>query len=217
METKLNDPSPNIQRRVRQYWYEDGLVEIGAGVVILLIAALYLSAALFMPAPLGALVTAFAPMLVILLWVLGGRKLIQTLKEKITYPRTGYVKYHVDPRSRSIPRRVLVLIIAASVSALVIIFSANIPEYLYAVLTGVLASVIMFIMGYQANVKRFYWIGLWVIGVGALVSFLPIAAPWDMPTLVGGMGLGWLVSGLFSLAHYLRHTSPAEPHSLEGV
>lgn len=217
METNGMDSTKDFQRRVRQYWYEDGLIEIGAGCAILLIAGIYLSAALFMKGPVGALVTAFAPMLVILLWVLGGKKLIQTLKEKITYPRTGYVKYRQDPRTRSISRRVLVMIVAASVSGLVILFAASIPKIYYAALTGIMAAAIMFILGYQANVKRFYLVGIWVILSGLVISLLPIVEPWDMPALVGSMGLGWIVSGIVALTNYLKHTSPAGPNYMEEL
>ena len=88
------------ERRARQYWYDDGLTEIGAGCIFLAIGALFLAESFF---PKGSLPASFSAIGIVLL-VAGGIWIVswgvKAAKARITYPRTGYVRYQRRQRSR---------------------------------------------------------------------------------------------------------------------
>jgi len=88
MQSNLSD----VEQRVRRYWYTDGIGElIGGGMFILLGTYFALQEFLRHNSLLGGILQAS-----LILVMIGGtaiaRRLINTLKTRLTYPRTGDVE-----------------------------------------------------------------------------------------------------------------------------
>jgi hypothetical protein len=83
------------QRRAQGYWFVDGIAEIAAGAAMalcggLLYAAVATGVESLGTLALGVLIVAFP----VTAWV------VKAVKERITYPRTGYVAYAPPSRTR---------------------------------------------------------------------------------------------------------------------
>ncbi|HEX5941773.1 MAG TPA: hypothetical protein VFY66_05815, partial [Anaerolineales bacterium] len=117
MQTNISD----VEQRVKRYWYTDGIGElIGGGMFILLGIYFALQGFLGQNSTLGGILQVS-----LILVMIGGsvisRKLINVLKTRLTYPRTGYVEYRVnqnDTRSR----RIWVAGLAFVISGLTMVF-----------------------------------------------------------------------------------------------
>ncbi len=209
------DLSPqSFERRVRRYWVEDGLAEMVVGVGFVLLAFL-----LWLSARPGAVaqirIWGLIRTLYILAFVLGTRWIVQRLKWRITYPRTGYLAY---PRQR-LSRRLFRILIAAAAFAGVAFLGLTLltdsPRAYLLVLTLVMTGLYL----------GMAWSQAWGRGVGyALVVLLSGGAAlvwWDHPIwgdLIrqGGLhfvalGLAQILGGAWALWRYLRrHPRPIE-------
>ena len=117
MQHNLSD----IERRVRRYWFTDGLGElIGGGMFILMGIYFGLQEFLGQNSMLSGILQASLVLLMIGGMYISSR-VINSLKAHVTYPRTGYVEYQVDEHNMG-SRRIWVLILAFGVSALTMVF-----------------------------------------------------------------------------------------------
>lgn len=201
--------NPTIEvapQRAARYWYEDGLVEIGAGLLFLLLAALFAIESL---APAGSLPPWFSAVGLPVI-ILGGIIVLglglRTLKERLTYPRTGYVAY---PPTRPI-RKVLAGIISGVVSMLLVLLLISHPEWLPALpaVQGAVVAAVWFLLSIRMGVPRMAIQGLLALGAGVIASLAGMETSIGTAVVFGTIGLGSLISGAFVLARYLRTTEP---------
>ncbi len=189
-------------RRPWRYWYEDGLVEMALGLILLAIALLFLAEFTLGRAGLGAL---GLPLVVIGGGWLAGRA-VKAAKEHLTYPRTGYVAYRHERRRDRLVRG---LAMGAVTGALVGAVIARLPSLAWVpAMQGLLTSVAFFLLGRKVDLTRFY-------ALGGVSTLLGLAASWaglsDMRGSVvfyGGMGAAVIASGLVGLWGYLRGSRP---------
>src|SRR5262245_28158908 len=89
----MNSKMEQMVRKTRRYWYDDGFVEIGTGILLTLVA-LWLALRNIIPRESDwyPIATTGLPLLIMGAGI-GGVVLIRRLKERITYPRTGYVSF----------------------------------------------------------------------------------------------------------------------------
>ncbi len=196
-----------VIRRTQGYWYVDGLGEIAIGVMLGLFGLSFL---VFDLVPNGAteLVVVFAQMLGFLgLWWLGG-KAVRALKERLTYPRTGYVALPRKPRRTN--RMVLAAIIAMLVSALVaFVQTAASSRAVTPILIGALLAISVAFLGRRFLLPRFYLLAAYALLVGATAGWLGLDDVRQSAFFFALFGLGWLVGGAVTLARYLAATRPA--------
>jgi len=57
--------------------------------------------------------------------------------------------------------------------------------------------------------SRFYFLGAYTFILGMLTWALSLGDVWSNAFFFAGFGLGWVASGAFTLANYLRNTKPA--------
>jgi hypothetical protein len=202
----MNTAIESAPRRAVHYWYDDGLVETGVGLLFLLLAALLAVEGLAPAGSLPPLLSALGLPIVILggMFVLG--LLVRTVKERLTYPRTGFVSY---PRKH--PQRKWVAgVIGAVVGLLLVLFLAARPDWMIALpaLQGAAVAAVMLLLSYRSGVLRLAAQGLLALGAGLVVSFASVETSIGTAAVFGAIGLGSLISGAFVLAHYLRTTTP---------
>jgi hypothetical protein len=202
MQRNLSD----VERRVKRYWYTDGIGElIGGGMFILL--GIYFAAQQYLGenSLVGGLLQ--AGLVVVLIGGMAlGRWLIKALKSRVTYPRTGYVEYRVDRQSNN-RRRVIVAIVAAMVAAFSLVFAQRIAPFLNLTLalTGlVFGAILIFLQGRGSGLERFYALGGMSIVLGIALALSGLPDGYGLGLFYSLMGFAYIVSGGIVLRRYLQ-------------
>lgn len=202
----MNMSIDRAMRRPWQYWYEDGLVEMALGAILLAIALLFLAEMAVPAGPAKAGLAALGlPVVVIGGGWLAGRA-VKAAKERLTYPRTGYVAYRHERRRDRIVRG---LAIGAVVGALVGAVMSRLPSQSWIpTLQGLLTSVAFFLLARKAGVTRFYALAGLSALLGMATSWAGLGDLLGSVVFYGGMGVAVVASGLVTLRDYLRNSRP---------
>ncbi len=195
--------------RTRQYWYIDGFGEMLAGLVFLLLGTINCLSGIYPPSMGSAVMVGVGYPLVILGGTFAGRKWVRSLKEKITYPRTGYVKYIQPERSSRAKRMVTACFVAIMVSILTMVISRGLDPFWVVLGTGLIIAAFIGYLAIQIPLNRFLLLAVWVVVVSLISVRIPVSEDIQIGILLGGSGIGWLVSGGLSLLYYLKETKPA--------
>lgn len=211
----MNQPVENIIIRTKRYWFVDGLNEMASGLVLLMIGLLYLITSLQPPHILSALVVGIGqPIIILLGWWFSG-KAVKHLKERFTYPRTGFVAY---PRSNNGKRRwrvaLLAGVVGVGVTFLLMLLMPVLHRSWLVVITAAAIAVFTLYIGLQVGVFRFYILALFTLLLGIVITAFEIPEAFEFAALLGGAGLAWMVSGGLTLLFYLRRTHPAAEGTL---
>lgn len=187
-----------------RYFYDDGLVELAIGGLFVIIAAAMLVMKLFvLGTPYAWLMGVILPVLVIGL-TFGTKSLLEMLKERLTYRRTGYVRYRDQP-SRG---RWVVIIGAVALGVIAIVFQPEWSQYM-SIYEGGLLAIILVYMGYRVGLVRLYVLATIaaLAGIGAAQAGLDDLL--GSTVTFGVAGLALMVSGALTLIVYLRRNPPA--------
>ena len=201
MQTNLSD----VDHRVKLYWYTDGIGElIGGGMFILLGIYFALQGVVGQDSLLGGILQVS-----LILLMIGGslisRKLINGLKTRLTYPRTGYVEYQVNEVNMK-SRRIWVILVAFAVSSLTMVF-ARLFQSLDSIVavTGVAVGLILVILRAKSSgMARFYVLGAVSIVLGLVLSVSGLPNAYNLGLFYGLMGLCFIISGGWTLRQYLE-------------
>jgi len=196
------------EHKAKQYWYVDGLSEIAFGLLCLLLALYFGAEALLDPASFAYRILNSLFVLVIVGGALFGRKLVQVLKNRITYPRTGFVSYRKPKRNT----RWLTMLWGFSVSIAVGILFAKWPasEAWMPAVTGIFIGLAWIFVGGRLGLLRFYWMSFFSIAIGVWLSLAGIGNVAGLAVYYGLFALGLFASGGLTLSSYLRETRAAE-------
>jgi len=198
----------NIIRNTRRYWYIDGLSEIAGGAIIFLAGLSYYLVSTMKNSSIKYLLLVIVQPIVIIGGSILVRKILPPIKEKLTYPRTGYLTFRRPARNSRWKRIFLVALVAAVISVLVTLVSNAIPERLIPFIYSIFLMIFSIYLGYQNAVPRFYWVGLIILLLGAGISYLFPNGSLPYMYLFTGIGLIWIFSGLITLILYIRKTKP---------
>jgi membrane-anchored glycerophosphoryl diester phosphodiesterase (GDPDase) len=199
MEENIN----NIMQQTRRYWYEDGFAEIAIGLLFSLLGiGLYLQKVV--ADHLGwLLIVIFGLMIFIFSSSFLAKWLVTLLKQRITYPRTGYIEYDHKPDSKS---RWAVVAFALGLAIMTLV----IPDKFGGMgsIVGLLVGGIMAYLAYRSAIPRFTIAAVLAIAVGILATYLALDDIAGSALVFGVVGLTLFVSGTWVLITYLRHTQP---------
>ena len=207
----MKDSFSEVQQRVKRYWFKDGIGELAGGGLFVVIG-LYFAGHDWLPPNSG--IRAIWDSSLILLLIAGmfvTRRLINALKTRLTYPRTGYVEYF--PSQKNTPaRRVLTAVIAMVVSLLLVFFGKYVGSFNWIPgFTGLVAGAIFIMTQTRGGGNRFYWLGAISILLGLVLSFSGLSESYSLGLFYGLVGVAAMFSGGLTLAHYLRENPmPAE-------
>lgn len=201
MQNNITD----VERRVKRYWYTDGIGElIGGGMFILMGIYFALQEYLGADSTLSGILQAS-----LILVLIGGmyisRRLINALKTRLTYPRTGYVEYQVDEESMK-RRRMVAAVLAFVVSALTMVF-VRLFQFFDSIVavTGVAVGFILVILrAKSAGLGRFYVLGLISIILGLTLAISRLPNAYSLGLFYGLMGVSFMISGGLTLQRYLK-------------
>ena len=192
------------RQRAQRYFYTDGLVELALGLLYVVIGALILAYQHSGPRGMHWLAG-----LGLLAFTMGCTFffgwLVRSLKQRLTYPRSGQVSYHSQPdRSRRFITVTMLIIILAGV-----FLPEERPQI--PLFAGGFVAFMLVYLGWQARVLRF-------LGLAAIAL---VATWWGVYYAAGELdglaavflvtGAALLASGLLALLLYLaRNPRPAD-------
>lgn len=199
-----NDEIDHRMQRTKRYWYVDGLPDIVFGAILVLLALyFYMKTVLPPDSTLSNLLTMGFVLLIIGCGWIGG-KIINYFKERLTYPRTGYVSYPKPKTSHRLATGIVAMLIASLLTALL----ATSPGSLFLIptLMGVLIGLALLYFGSKIGLMRYYVFAALSTLIGVGLSWTHIGTDLSSAIYYFGMGLVLLITGVFTLWKYLRQT-----------
>jgi len=198
MENKLK----NSQQRAIQYWFADGLAEfLGASICLLL--AIYFAAQQFLPQSSFAIF-----FLLLFIAAFGIRKLMYSLRQRSTYPRTGYVKAmrgFQDRRMRFIAITFTVILLALMLYT--ILRGIDTFPWLTAI-SGVTFAFLFFLTALEAKLCRFYYLAGFSILLGIGLVLIRLGNFWGVAIHSLVLAVSLAAFGIRTRLNYLRQSAP---------
>jgi hypothetical protein len=193
------------QLRAVQYFFVDGSFEFGFGLLCLILAAFFY-AETHVQGWLSALVDGS-----LVLVLVGGawliNRLIKYLKERITWPRTGYITYS---RKKGLSRAWNMAIGMAAGglvggASLVLMKTPNLHLATMPLISGFLFGLVMVILGWRARLGRFYLLAVLSLAAGIITAFSGLENTAALSVYYLAFGLALIITGVWVLRAYLRH------------
>jgi len=192
------------QRRALGYWFVDGVAEIAGGTAILICGALLYAAVATGIEQLGTLsllvlIGAFP----VTAWI------VRKVKERITYPRTGYVAYPPPSRARRI--------VAAAVGFLAAGLIAPINAYVgggkvstVVLAFGLLVGAFTALRAWRTGAPRFYVVAAALVVVSGILATNGVGIEDGIGLMLLIYGATLVTTGVWALARYLRANDKPE-------
>ncbi len=208
----------DVERRVKRYWYTDGIGElIGGGTFILL--GIYFALQEYLGDK--SLISAILQSSFALLFIGGAilsRWLVNILKARLTYPRTGYIEYQVGPRGTAW-RRIWVIGLASIAAVLAMVF-VRLFQFFDSMVafTGLIAALIFVAIGAKSSgIIRFYILGVVSLVLGLVLSMSRLPNGYSLGLLYGVVGVCACIFGGLTLRRYLQENPlPADMERQNG-
>ena len=108
-----------------------------------------------------------------------------------------------------IARQALAFLAAAGIALIVSLTSHLLDERLLPGILGLFMALGVASIGFEFEARRFYYLAGFVLLLGGLTIWLSLNDKFSMALLLGGFGLGGIISGELTMARYLRSTQPA--------
>lgn len=197
--------------RAIQYYYIDGTFEFTFGGLCLFLAGFFFIKETVPNSRSGNLFN-LALMVVIPLSAMLINRLIVRFKEKVTYPRTGYVAYQSEKGSQRRVRLALKLGTAFIVGGVFAFYVTRTPQALdwMSALTSAAFGLVLAFIGFRTRLLRFYMLGLLVLLSGLLLSILGYGNISGLALFYGLTSLILFVSGGLTLWSYIHRNPPSD-------
>ncbi len=213
----MNNTLEATRKMVRRYWTEDGLPDLCLGLGLVVYGLLSWWAVVQSARWVVYLQSLFLPV-----WIGFASLALRWLKERVTYPRTGFVAY-ADPPQRRTARRIMVVLAIGAMLALILLVSALSKAHPGA--RGAFAWLLplLFFLGlgtvawHQSSLRyAIYALVALLSGLGAAVRLGGLsgighrAVDWGVPLFLI-LGAVMLAGGAWQLLRYLhRHPEARE-------
>ncbi|MBK8902924.1 MAG: hypothetical protein IPM53_17170 [Anaerolineaceae bacterium] len=208
----MNDLNKTI-RRTQQYWFEDGLVELLLGLLLLVLSGLFWWQ-VATDSEYAALVGGIAmPFIIVLGAILMGVTL-RWLKQRLVYPRTGYVTYAKPTNKQRGLSAVLGFVIGAAMA--LTITQLELAELTPAFI-GAGMGLALFMLGNRVGLLRFHLLALWAVASGIIIAFLGVAETVASTFALGSIGLSMVASGGFAFWRYWQNSEPGSDEPMEAL
>lgn len=206
----MQNPLREARARVSRHSYADGLAEIAAGILPLAGAGLLLGPSW---APTDApqhQIVGWSYVAFFCAFVLFQQRIVQAVRERVTYPRTGYVTYREHGKGLQLGVGTVAALL--TVGGFVVSFRfhgrmAGWEDWL-PVLIGAPWGTWLIVVGLRAGLSRFVLVGALSIILGLSVSFAWPNLYAALTVYLAGMGFALLLSGAITLWRYLHALPP---------
>ncbi len=196
-----------IIRRTQRYWYVDGLAEITVGLLFIVLSLYFFVQAQIRTISLNPILANLALLAAILLVAWFFRFVLQAVKARLTYPRTGYV---ASPRMQKSMRwqryGIIAWLVCISLAALVLTSYAT-PSWA-PLLMGTVTGLTVLALSYRFRLLRFTFLACTLVLIGAGVSFFNPGEPLAFVLSAVADGVCFIISGGVTLVRYLHATQP---------
>ena len=200
------------ERRTRAYWVADGSAELAVGLVFALIGLMFVIEAGLQEGSSWQGLSAYGLPVITIGGYFLSKWLVNSIKERITYPRTGYVAYPEPSRRQQLMSGAVAAVVAFAVGYAIII-GADFEAWLPA-LQGLAIGVLMFLIGQRMSVTRFTVFAMLSVAIGVLAVWASVGPIAGSGWVFGGVGVVMMASGGYVLRRFLD--SAPEPTSEIG-
>lgn len=206
----MKDPIQDTIQRTQRYWYSDGANEIGMGIMFSLLAlSFFILGRVNLSGNQELIVGILQPVIIIAGFLLINR-LVRLFKDRITYPRTGYVSYQRRSTKRRLTAAFISGGIAAMLAASISIVADHLGVEILPIISGALIAAAIVYLGIRFGLIRFYVLAAFIFICGSYTTFSGVHGVYSSALFFGSMGAGWMLSGLWALIRYLRSTCPPD-------
>lgn len=201
----------DAERRARRHQFADGLAEIVVGGTLVSIGLYFgTEAALVRTGITGRVPNILVNLLflaVVTLASVVGRRALLRARERLVYPRAGYVRHVPSSQPRWVPG-----VVAAAVAALTMMLVRRAPsvEAWIPALEGFIVGAALLGLGRLAGLPRLFVPGLVVMLAGVAVSLLHAPSDLASALVFGAIGATLLASGALALRRFLADASAPE-------
>jgi hypothetical protein len=186
-----------LEQRPQRYWNVDGIPELVMGGLWLLWGGAFLIGEALPRGWVGVVYYLTVP-LVLALSGFAGRRLVTRLKERVTYPRTGYVDYPASARRACVITGALAIAAAATL----VVFAVS-AERLAAPAVGVVLCLMFLVMSLRQRAPHLLALAAVALILGVAGGVVQLG--WSsLNWLFVGMGLAAASVGGFRLCRYLK-------------
>ena len=200
----MKDKLLDVEQRVKRYWYSDGIAELSLGGMFFLLGVYFGLQGFLGEASQANVIMQVGLFFLVFVGIVGVRWVVNTLKAKLTYPRTGYVEYRKDGQDIKQRRNIFMGVALGLVAASIILF--DFFRYLDSMIlgTGVMVGAIFIaIRGKSTGVTRFYVMGVFSILIGVGLSLDKLSQEYNLALFYGLFGIVVMISGGLVLRRYL--------------
>jgi len=198
------------KKRAMQYFYSDGSFEITFGGMCLLLALyFYLQAA--MPESLLSNILNMGFVVFVCLAAYLINLLVNRFKERVTYPRSGYITYQQPKGVQRTVKVGFMLAVSAIIGGSLAAFITHSPRSLDWMpgLTGFVLGAVLAWIGFRVSLRRFYGCGILILLSGFGLSLMGIGNMRGLAFTYAFSSLVLLLSGSLTLWQYLKHNPAA--------
>ncbi|MFA9406937.1 MAG: hypothetical protein ACERKX_14090 [Anaerolineales bacterium] len=208
----------NTLNRAYAHWIQDGIFEIGLGILLTGVGTLR-AIIHFAGEKTAAYYWLSAGLLVFMIgcgW--GFSRIGNSLKARITYPRTGYTAF--KPYSfnyKSILAILALFIIAGILGGMLGILSTQLNQQeiggIVPIVMGIVGALAFTYVARRIEVKRFYYLAAFSIGIGLVIGALGVGVVLGVSFFYLSIGLALIVTGSVALVQFLRSHEPIDLNS----
>ncbi len=177
----------SLMKHTLRSWYEDGLADLTLGGYFLVLGAISLAQYLTWPGWSSTVLWTTATTIVLVLGGVAAGWIIQRLKSRLTYPRTGYINFERRDGILRIWRIISVMLIAAVVAAATVILSGRLSNL--SLIFGLAFFGVFAYLWQRLGVPRYLAVAVWCLVVGVALVPLPL-------TMEQGGAAFWILAGL---------------------
>jgi hypothetical protein len=196
----MEDKLKTAQRRAAQYWFVDGLAEISGGIICLMLAIYFATLQLLPETVLVDLIS----FVIIIGVTFGVRSLMERLRSKVTYPKTGYVA----PKGAWDGRKLLIITIIFAIFILTLqvylIFIKDSSLGFTAFIGGFIFAFVFAMTGFQTRLGRFIYLAIGCMALSLALTFLGLGNFWGAAMLSLIVSLILFAYGSLTRQDFLR-------------
>lgn len=205
----------DILNRAYANWLEDGLYEIGLGILLTGVGTLraiihfageksaayyWLSGGLFL-------------FMIGSVWV--GQRIGKVLKERITYPRTGFLAFKPPTYNfERILKLFVLLILGGILGGMVGVLATQQNQQevggIVTITQGIIAAIAFIYTAKRVEINRFYYLAVISIEIGLALGMFRVGVVLGVSFFYLSIGLVMVVSGCIALVHFLSSHEPVD-------
>ncbi|HNB87226.1 MAG TPA: hypothetical protein PLL38_11330 [Anaerolineales bacterium] len=190
---------------IQQHWFQDGVSEIAGGCMFILTGLFFIFRALVRNSLSDGNILAGQAIFLAISFVFI-RWTMNTLKEKFTYNRSGYMEQKHENVKLDARRRMWIIVISLIVGAISLFISEKTGFYRWiSILVGTGIGLLLFVStGLQSGMHRFYLLAFVSILLGIILAFIELHHNYIFAIYFITMGITFGSSGLITLRLFLK-------------